>query len=307
MTATYFAYRLKRYETSTDASGKPLVAAKEFEQVRLPLFLEGFVHAMRTQKNSVQDIHRAVRKSPLWDRKLQMYKLNASLESESFEIGRTRAFPPGWLENESIWLHMEYKYLLELLKNGMFKEFYEDFYKVLVPFQKPSVYGRSPLENSSFIVSSAHPDASLHGRGFVARLSGSTAEFIHMWRLMHLGPGPFFTRKSGRLVFRLQPALLGKAFSAQSARKEFVDKQGRVRLMETPAKALSFLFCGTTVVTYINPRKKDTFGPQAAHVRRISVFDAKGLAGESQEGSIEGALAEKIREGGIERIVVELA
>ena len=27
------------------------------------------------------------------------------------------------LKNESIWLHMEYKYLLELLKNGLYAEF----------------------------------------------------------------------------------------------------------------------------------------------------------------------------------------
>ena len=29
----------------------------------------------------------------------------------------------GWLENESIWLHMEYKYLLELIRNGMYEAF----------------------------------------------------------------------------------------------------------------------------------------------------------------------------------------
>ena len=122
-------------------------------------------------------LHEKVRKSAIFDKGLGMYKICADLTKESEEIGRMRVFPRGWLENDSIWLHMEYKYLLELLKNGLFDEFYEDFYGALVCFLKPAVYGRSVLENSSFIVSSAHPDASLHGTGFVARLSGSTAEF----------------------------------------------------------------------------------------------------------------------------------
>ena len=91
------------------------------------------------------------------------------------EIGRARVFSPGWFENESIWLHMEYKYSLELLRNELYDEFFQDFKKVFVPFFDPAVYGRSIIENSSFIVSSANPDRSLHGNGFVARLSGATA------------------------------------------------------------------------------------------------------------------------------------
>ena len=32
------------------------------------------------------------------------------------QIGRMMAFVPGWLENQSVWLHMSYKYYLELLR-----------------------------------------------------------------------------------------------------------------------------------------------------------------------------------------------
>ena len=42
-------------------------------------------------------------------------------------------------------------------------------------------YGRSPLECGSFVVSSAYPDESMWGTSFLARLSGSTAEFLSMW------------------------------------------------------------------------------------------------------------------------------
>ena len=56
-----------------------------------------------------------------------MYKVNADLSKETVDIGRTRIFPRGWLENESIWLHMEYKFMLELLRCGLYKEFYDNF------------------------------------------------------------------------------------------------------------------------------------------------------------------------------------
>ena len=87
--------------------------------------------------------------------------------------GRVRAFTPGWLERESVFLHMEYKYFLGMLKAGLYDRFYEAVQDALIPYQKPEVYGRSILENSSFLASSANPDPSVHGQGFVARLSGA--------------------------------------------------------------------------------------------------------------------------------------
>jgi len=283
---TYFSHKAVRLGTSSQPS------ELEFTQAKLPLFLEGFVHALRTEKEKARSIHKALRKSPLWDKKLKMYKVNASLADESFEIGRAKAFVPGWLENGSIWLHMEYKYIIELLKSGLYDEFYEDFFRVLVPFQKPSVYGRSILENSSFIVSSVHPDKSLHGAGFVARLSGSTAEFIHMWLLMNAGPEPFFLDNDGSLSLRFRPVISSKFF-----------KRG----------AYSFLFLGHTSVTYINPKGKDTFGKEGVGPVSIRLFgpearpEAKhGLIAEIEGGIIRSPYAEMVRSGEVERVEVVL-
>ena len=147
---------------------------------------------------------RRIQESPLYDRTLQMYKVNADLKEVSLEAGRAKAFTPGWLENESIWLHMEYKWMLEMLKSGLYDVFAEAFYKAAVPFLDPERYGRSPLENVSFIASSANPDASVHGRGFVARLSGSTAEFLQMWQIMLFGLTPF-RMEEGKLCLELKP------------------------------------------------------------------------------------------------------
>jgi hypothetical protein len=147
-----------------------------------------------------------VKESGLYDGQLRMYKVNESLAGLTFEAGRCKAFTPGWLENESVWLHMEYKYLLELLRSGLYGEFEEAMDTALVPFMDPAVYGRSPYENVSFIASSANPTPASHGRGFVARLSGSTAEFLSMWQEMMFGPNPF-RMADGRLELRLEPMI----------------------------------------------------------------------------------------------------
>lgn len=185
---TYLSFEVTDFKESAEGI-RPL----HFRPVPVPLFLEGPVRRMKLADPPQfrQNLYRQVRLSGLYDRKLSMYKVNASLQDASYELGRARAFTPGWLENESIWLHMEYKYLLELLKSGMYPEFFQDFQKTAVPFQNPEVYGRSILENSSFIASSANPDPKLWGRGFVARLSGSTAELLQMWGLIFFGPEPF--------------------------------------------------------------------------------------------------------------------
>jgi hypothetical protein len=213
---TYFTYEAREYapiagangEPITDSRGRPHVQVKRFGQVALPAFLEGPMHALRLKDNlaDARKLYARVKASSLYDRKLGMYKTNAPLAACSHEIGRLAAFTPGWLENESVFLHMAYKYLLEVLRAGLAEEFFAEMRCGLVPFLDPAVYGRSTLENSSFIASSAHPDESLHGRGFVARLTGACAEFLSIWTTMMAGLQPFFMR-DGELCLRFKPTL----------------------------------------------------------------------------------------------------
>jgi hypothetical protein len=258
-----------------------------FKPVVLPLFLEGPVRALKVQPNAAtaRPLYEQVRASPLFDRKLRMYKVNASLEEQPHAIGRARAFTPGWLENESIWLHMEYKYLLEVLKVGLYQEFFEDFKQVLIPFQDPKVYGRSPLENSSFIVSSAHPDESLHGAGFVARLSGSTAEFLSIWNVMMAGERPFFL-KDRQLQLAFKPALPGWLF----------DESGTV----------TFTFLGSCQVVYHNPQKYDTYTAGGLEPYKIALFTADDQLVEFYGGVIGAPEAEMVRAGQVKTIDVFL-
>lgn len=198
MMPTYFTF-----EAANTADG---VIPSELTPRPLPIFLEGFVHLLKLDASEEGKAFLAERihDSDLYDKKLKMYKVNADLSGVSFEAGRAVAFTPGWLENESVWLHMEYKYLLELLKSGLYKQYAKAFREAAVPFLDPVRYGRSPLENVSFIASSANPDPSLWGRGFVARASGSTAEFLQMWQIMFFGKTPFRMRDN-KLTLTFEP------------------------------------------------------------------------------------------------------
>jgi hypothetical protein len=308
---TYFYHEVTEYTQLTRRRGEePFVLPVSFKRHDLPCFLEGFVHALRvaTDEGQARQWYEIVRRSPLFDKKLKMYKVNASLLSETEEIGRTRIFPPGWLENESIWLHMEYKYLLELLRTGLYKEFYAALPDVLIPFLEPQRYGRSILENSSFLVSSAHEDAALHGQGFVARLSGSTAEFMHMWLMMNVGRKPFRWEGNKRLELALQPALPGWLFSEKEEKVVMVDHlAGEERRLVLPANTYAFKFLGDVLVVYHNPKRKDTFGLKACRITEVVLT----YRGQEEPVSLPVAVipdlyAQDVRDHKVERIDVHL-
>ncbi|MDP2652649.1 MAG: hypothetical protein Q8Q08_01315 [Candidatus Omnitrophota bacterium] len=272
---TYFYYEVLEHETLDKWHHDcPYVRPLRFKRHDLPLFLEGFVHALRVvpSPDQARRLYQTLRKSELFDTKLKMYKVNAGLADVTEDIGRASIFPPGWLENESIWLHMEYKYLLELLRAGLPEEFYTTFRDVLVPFLKPKTYGRSTLENSSFIVSSAHEDAALHGQGFVARLSGSTAEFTHMWLWMNVGRRPFRTDGQNQIVFRLEPTLPGWLFTKKVDDVTFAGAEGKPRRMTVPKDGFAFMFLGSIPVIYRNPKRLDTYGAGAGRIREIRIY-----------------------------------
>lgn len=278
---TYFTYEVVEYR-KVENGYEPL----KFVVQSVPYFLEGPVRYLKL-KNTIQNkrsLYEKVKNSDLYDEKLRMYKVNASLQEASFELGRARAFTPGWLENESIWLHMEYKYLLELLRSGMYEEFFEDFRSAAVPFLDSKVYGRSIYENSSFIASSKNPDESIHGKGFVARLSGSTIEFISMWKLMMFG-AQVLSIKNNELVFSPQPAI--PAY--------LIPEDGR----------LTTTLFGTVQVTYQFADVMD-YIPGRYQINTMKFIYQNGSAATVNAGYAGERLARDIRDGAIIKIEIEI-
>ncbi|MBO1265927.1 cellobiose phosphorylase [Proteiniclasticum sp. SCR006] len=205
---TYLIYKVTDYEVLEGKTpyGLQRVRVKGFELEKVPFFLEGparFLKIGTAEENRA--LHHRIRNSGMYDPVLKTYRTSASLEDMSYETGRIRAFTPGWLERESNFLHMTYKYLLGLLKGGLPDLFFEEIRTNLVCFMDPEVYGRSTLENSSFIASSLNPNSKLHGQGFVSRLSGSTAEMLSIWQHMMFGKSLFTF--SGELCFSPEPIL----------------------------------------------------------------------------------------------------
>ena len=148
----------------------------------------------------------------------------------------------------------------------------------------PKRYGRSILENSSFIASSAHPDTSLHGRGFVARLSGSTAEFVDMWIIMMTGKKIFSLDAAGKLCFQLAPILPAWLF-----------KKGE----------LSFKLLGSINVTYLNPKKNNTWEGLAVKAYTLTMHDGKEV--QIDGASVPKPYARLIRERQVTKIVTTLS
>jgi len=296
---TYFSYEAEQYRETEN--GKADVTL--FKQKPLPLFLEGFVHALRiAEPNEARRLYEAARTSELFDKKLGMYRLNAPLGDDALELGRIGVFNYGWLENGSIFLHMHYKFVLEMVRARLVEEFYDQIERLLVAFHDPHEYGRNPVENSSFLVSSGFDvDPRQHGRGCVARLSGSTVEFLHLWTHLFLGPAPFVVEQ-GQLRFKPEPVLAKSLFSTAERTVNQFDTEETL-----PAHSAACALLGATLLVYINPERGDTFGPAAVKPCRYRLYGRDGNEQIVEGPYLEGEIAEALREGQFRRLDVVLS
>lgn len=283
---TFLRYEVDDYDFIKDESGNNLlykdyrlVKPLTFKRKALAPFLEAPARLLKTSINQDKLIkmHKLIKKSNIYDKKLNMYKTSAPLDNESHEIGRIHAFTKGWLERESNFLHMTYKYLLGLIKAGLYDEFYKEIKENLVCFMDPAIYKRSTLENSSFIATSNNPDPNIHGKGFFARLSGSTVEAVNMWSIMMTGGHPF-KYENGQLILEFKPKL-HHAF--------FKDKR------------ISFNFLKEIEITYITNDLVNTY--DEFKVNKIELIGGDGLV-VINDTRIQGQHALDIRNGLYKRI-----
>lgn len=295
---TYFAYDAEDYH-ELEPGG---IAVTRFQQKQLPLFLEGFVHALRiANPTQAQTLYQAVQNSELFDSKLGMYRVNEPLGDNALDLGRIGVFNYGWLENGSIFLHMHYKFVLEMVRAGLVDEFYAHIESLLVPFHDPGEYKRSPIENSSFLVSSGFTiDARQHGRGCVARLSGATVEFLHLWTHLFLGPTPFVFA-DGLLAFIPAPLLAATFFTSEA---QIVTPFAATETL--PADSATCTLFGSTLLVYLNPQRRDTFGQDAAKPIQYQLYGRDGTTQTVTADSLMGASAEALRLGQFRRIDVLL-
>lgn len=275
---SYLLYRPTSYLKTGKKNhlGLETIKVEGFELQTIPPFLEASARAFKLGKEAMgEEDYLAIKASLIYDKKLHFYKTCAPIDDAPFEIGRVHAFTKGWLERECNFLHMDYKYLLGLLKGGFYEDFYQELPTNLVCFMDPKVYGRNPAEASSFIVPTCNPNQKNWGRGFFARLTGANAEFLNMLVLLFLGEKPF-SLENGELTFALSPKLSSSFFDENDE--------------------ASFLLFGKTQIVLHNPKRINCYKGLPLS------YDLDGNA----MSQVKGEWAKKIRDGEIKTVRVEI-
>ena len=307
----YYITDIGEYEESPNAepdseNGAVPVRPLTYEHRPMAPFLEGPVHMMRMHSEDAKNIYEAVKSSELFDRQLQMYRCCAWLKDEPYEIGRIKSYARGWIENESIYTHMEYKWLLEVLRSGLHEEFFGDIGNALIPFLDPATYGRSVIENCSFIASSVFPDSRSHGRAFQPRLSGVTSEFLNMWALMVAGEDPFYLDSEGELSLRLRPILDHRFFTREASKQTYWNAFGEEHSLEIAKNSFAFKFLGRVLVVYENPGQSSTYGENGVRPAEYSLTYLDGTTKPVNAASLGRSLAKDVRGDMVGRIDVLL-
>lgn len=273
----YLLYEPIKYEVSdyVNHNGFKSVKVNEFKVVKIPHFLEAQARSLKLKENKVKALHEynLVKETDLYDKKLKFYKTCADITDAPFEIGRVHAFTKGWLERECNFLHMDYKYMLGLLKAGLYDTFFKEIKNNFVCYLDPKVYGRSTIENSSFIVPTCNPDKKIHGKGYFARLTGANAEFLDMFNIIMFGE-KLFKLENNELVLNINPAIPGYFFKEDNT--------------------VTYKILNKVLVTVVNPKHIATYKRKSLRYE---------INGEIYE-SVKGKLAEDIREGLIKEIKV---
>lgn len=279
---TYLVFEPIKYELID----KNFVKVNEFELRALPSFLEGPARLLKTIKNPEKalNIYEKIKVSDLYDKQFKFYKTSVDLTDETPEIGRIKAFTKGWLERESNFLHMTYKYLYALLVSGLYEKFFEEIRTNYTCFMDPEIYGRPPIENSSFIAPSNNPDQRKQGQGFVSRLTGSTAEMLSMWSHMFFGP-KLFSYENNQLIFEIKPKL-SKDF--------FINNM------------VSTTLFGVTKVVIFNKDLIDTYDKEAK-IEKIKLIDFNNNEKEFNGNKVFDEWASKIRQKSIYKIEIYIS
>jgi hypothetical protein len=134
----------------------------------------------------------------------------------------------------------------------------------------------------------------------VARLSGATVELVHLWLHLFLGPAPFLF-KHGRLSFKPAP-MLSKTFFTASGQQ--VNPFGSQETL--PAGSAACALLGSTLLVYLNPSRRDCFGPDAVSPRRFHLYGRRDGVAMVEGSCLEGREAEALRLGHYRRVDVLL-
>lgn len=281
---TFLTFTAEKFELNGDKHPHlhlPCVNVSEWSVRPLPLFLEAPARLLKQlDAKKAHSMIDNVKKSALWDEATKMYVTSVPLDNEDLSIGRIRAFTAGWLEREANFMHMSYKFILSMFKAHQYDTFFKEIQDAFPCYMNPAKYGRSILENSSFIATSRNPNPRIHGKGYVARLTGTTAEMLSMHVGIFYGYH-LFSYHNHALSFHLHPVIPHSFFTID----------GQVETM---------LF-GTTKLIYIA-------SGDASLYTKVTKYELKirGKWMTIEGSSVSGDVAKLIRDKKVELIKVTL-
>ena len=143
------------------------------------------------------------------------------------------------------------------------------------------------------------PDPKVVGKGFCARLSGSTAEFCHMLLLMFMGDKPFSV-VDGELKFEPRPVLPGWMYSSESvSRPVQVNQLSTMETFESGTSAM-MLFGQTFLVFHKAAGNSGSLKP--CSVKNWQLFGRDGSEQKVDGPALKGEFASDFRAGAFRRV-----
>ena len=250
-----------------------------------------------------------MKNSVLYDKNLQRFKVNAGVEkfSEKYpqyanKVGRYIIFPDGWLEGQSIWTHMDYKFLLELVKSGLYDEFFTEIKTNVPAFMDVLEWQRIITQLGSFSVASSHPDKRMHGTAQYAQSSGGCTEWLTILIELFMGGKMSFTTPEGKLRTKVAPIIPGEWFT-ENEQDITIYQGGKEHTVKIEEHSFATQIYANTLMVIHNPDRLDTYDLNT----EIQLIEIKTLDGSEtleyyQDDMINAASTKKLRSKGVERI-----
>jgi hypothetical protein len=123
-------------------------------------------------------------------------------------------------------------------------------------------------------------------------------EFLHLWTHLFLGPNPFVFEQ-GQLRFKPEPVLAKSLFSTDERIVTLFDTEETL-----PAHSAAYALLGATLLVYINPEFRNTFGQAAVKPCRYRLYGRDGSEQTVESPYLKGEIAEALRDGRFRRVEV---
>ncbi|PIU20225.1 MAG: hypothetical protein COT18_03325 [Elusimicrobia bacterium CG08_land_8_20_14_0_20_59_10] len=124
---------------------------------------------------------------------------------------------------------------------------------------------------------------------------------------MVAGKEPFVKDVNGELCFKLEPALHGRLFGGRKKTFTVTDAEGNESEAVLPPGGFAFRLFGRTLATYLNAKRKNTYGKDGVKVASYLLVYNDGKRVEVPGPVVPSPCSHHLREGRVRTITAVLA